>query len=227
MTAHGTFVINGVERVIVPQLARSYGVFFTAEEVKGKRYFGAKIIPARGAWIEIEAEADGDISVRIDRKRKFPRYSLLRVFGAHFDADIEEALYDLRVGKKCIEAGAREGSGQERSRKRMSRSTSACATATSRPSRTHASTSTLFSAQSATTSRASAASASTSASISRSTRRRSRKEHSRLDDLVARLQRTCSNLRTTRTRSRTTSTTSASAACAMSARCSSSACASA
>jgi DNA-directed RNA polymerase beta subunit len=57
MTDHGTFVINGVERVIVPQLARSYGVFFTADEVKGKRHFGAKVIPARGAWIEIEAAA--------------------------------------------------------------------------------------------------------------------------------------------------------------------------
>jgi DNA-directed RNA polymerase beta subunit len=56
MTDHGTFIINGVERVIVPQLARSYGVFFTADEVKGKRHFGAKVIPARGAWIEIEAE---------------------------------------------------------------------------------------------------------------------------------------------------------------------------
>src|SRR3989344_3625462 len=43
MTSHGTFVINGVERVIVPQLARSYGVFFTSDEVKGKRHFGAKI----------------------------------------------------------------------------------------------------------------------------------------------------------------------------------------
>jgi len=49
MTSHGTFIINGVERVIVPQLARSYGVFFTAEELKGKRHFGAKIIPSRGA----------------------------------------------------------------------------------------------------------------------------------------------------------------------------------
>src|SRR4029077_8747400 len=68
MTPHGTFIINGVERVIVPQLARSYGVFFAAEEVKGKRHFGAKIIPARGAWIEIEAGADNELSVRIDRK---------------------------------------------------------------------------------------------------------------------------------------------------------------
>src|SRR3989338_9762318 len=72
MTPHGTFIINGVERVIVPQLARSFGVFFTESESKGNRYFGAKIIPARGAWIEIETESDGGLYVRIDRKRKFP-----------------------------------------------------------------------------------------------------------------------------------------------------------
>ncbi|MBU4480097.1 DNA-directed RNA polymerase subunit beta [Patescibacteria group bacterium] len=82
MTDHGTFIINGVERVVVPQLARSFGVFFTAQEIKGKKYFGAKIIPSRGAWIEIESDADGVIYVRIDRKRKFPISSLLRIFGA-------------------------------------------------------------------------------------------------------------------------------------------------
>jgi len=85
MTNHGTFVINGVERVVVPQLARSSGVLFTAQEIKGKKYFGAKIIPSRGAWIELESEADGVIYVRIDRKRKFPISSLLRVFGAKED----------------------------------------------------------------------------------------------------------------------------------------------
>ena len=52
MTPHGTFIIAGIERVIVPQLARSFGVFFTSSELKGKTYFGAKIIPSRGAWIE-------------------------------------------------------------------------------------------------------------------------------------------------------------------------------
>lgn len=72
MTGHGTFVINGVERVIVPQLARSFGVFFIENEVKGKTFFGAKIIPARGVWMEIEADADGILYVRIDKKRKFP-----------------------------------------------------------------------------------------------------------------------------------------------------------
>src|SRR3989338_32812 len=81
MTPHGTFIINGVERVIVPQLARSFGVFFTESENKGKRYFGAKIIPARGVWIEIESEMDGGIYIRIDKKRKFPATALLRVLG--------------------------------------------------------------------------------------------------------------------------------------------------
>src|SRR3989338_3919455 len=63
MTPHGTFIINGVERVIVPQLARSFGVFFTESENKGQRYFGAKIIPARGVWLEMESEADGGILI--------------------------------------------------------------------------------------------------------------------------------------------------------------------
>ncbi len=80
MTSHGTFITNGIERVIVPQLARSFGVFFTANEIKGRKFFGAKIIPAKGAWIEIESETDGAVYVRIDRKRKFPVSSLFRVF---------------------------------------------------------------------------------------------------------------------------------------------------
>jgi DNA-directed RNA polymerase subunit beta len=88
MTDHGTFIITGIERVIVPQLARSFGVFFTSNEIKGKTYFGAKIIPSRGAWIEIESEADGSLFVRIDRKRKFPVTSLLRILGAETDAQI-------------------------------------------------------------------------------------------------------------------------------------------
>ena len=85
MTSHGTFIISGIERVIVPQLARSFGVFFTAQEVKGKVLFGAKIIPSRGAWIEIETDTDGVIYVRIDKKRKFAITSLLRTLGAHID----------------------------------------------------------------------------------------------------------------------------------------------
>ena len=85
MTNHGTFIVAGIERVMVPQLARSFGVFFTVEEVRGKKLFGAKIIPSRGAWIEIETDTDGSIFVRIDRKRKFPVSSLLRFMGAKTD----------------------------------------------------------------------------------------------------------------------------------------------
>ncbi|OGG77411.1 DNA-directed RNA polymerase subunit beta, partial [Candidatus Kaiserbacteria bacterium RIFCSPHIGHO2_12_FULL_55_13] len=88
MTAHGTFIINGVERIVVPQLARSYGVFFESVPYKGKNYFAAKIIPARGVWIEIESDPDGGIYVKVDRKRRFPVTSLLRVLGLTTDKEI-------------------------------------------------------------------------------------------------------------------------------------------
>src|SRR3989344_2868006 len=64
-TDRGTFVVNGVERVVVPQLARSFGIFFTAQELKAGRFFGAKMIPSRGAWFEIETDADEVIWVKI------------------------------------------------------------------------------------------------------------------------------------------------------------------
>jgi len=82
MTPHGSFIVSGVERAIVPQLARSFGAFFISELVRGKQLFGSKIIPARGVWIEIDSEADGAIFVKIDRKRKFPVTNLLTIFGA-------------------------------------------------------------------------------------------------------------------------------------------------
>jgi DNA-directed RNA polymerase subunit beta len=88
-TDHGTFVINGVERVIVPQLIRSFGVLFSSAEFKGKEYFGAKVIPSRGAWVEIETEPNKTLQVRIDRKRKFPVTELLRVLGAATDDDVK------------------------------------------------------------------------------------------------------------------------------------------
>jgi len=88
MTNHGTFIINGVERVIIPQLARSFGMFFTMNDAKGRRLFGAKVIPSRGAWIELDSEADDALYVRIDRKRKFPASSLFRVMGVKTDKEI-------------------------------------------------------------------------------------------------------------------------------------------
>jgi len=104
MTSHGTFIINGVERVIVPQLARSFGVFFTESESKGKKYFGAKIIPARGVWIEIESESDGAIYIRIDKKRKFPAITLLRVMGYHTNEMIAKAFEGNPIFEEAIKA---------------------------------------------------------------------------------------------------------------------------
>jgi DNA-directed RNA polymerase subunit beta len=107
MTKHGTFIINGVERVIVPQLTRSFGVFFTEQELKGRHYFGAKIIPARGVWIEIESDPDGAIYVRIDKKRKFSVASLLRVLGLATDEAMTKAFGKdeelLKTLKICLE----------------------------------------------------------------------------------------------------------------------------
>src|SRR3989338_749334 len=72
MTTRGTFIVNGVERVAVSQISRSFGLYFTANTIKDKKLFGAKIIPLRGAWIEIETDSDGALSCRLDRKRKLP-----------------------------------------------------------------------------------------------------------------------------------------------------------
>jgi DNA-directed RNA polymerase subunit beta len=91
MTVHGTFIVNGIERVMVPQLARSFGVFFDSEESKGKKYFTAKVIPNRGAWMEVLSEAENLISVRIDKKRKFGVITLLRAMGYGTDEAIIKA----------------------------------------------------------------------------------------------------------------------------------------
>jgi DNA-directed RNA polymerase subunit beta len=88
MTKHGTFIINGVERVIVPQLARSYGILFTKQILRGRYQFGSKVIPSRGAWIEMETDADDIVYIRIDRNRKFPITTFLRTLGVGTDKDI-------------------------------------------------------------------------------------------------------------------------------------------
>ena len=81
MTSRGTFVINGAERVVVSQLIRSAGVFFTSDSHGGSNLYGAKVIPGRGAWLEFETSAAGAIYVKIDRKRKIPVSTLLRALG--------------------------------------------------------------------------------------------------------------------------------------------------
>jgi DNA-directed RNA polymerase subunit beta len=98
MTDRGTFIINGVERVVVSQLIRSAGVYFTANVWHGRKFFGAKIIPNRGAWLEFETESDGFIGVRIDRKRKASVINLLRIFGLDDDEEIKSAFKDVDTG---------------------------------------------------------------------------------------------------------------------------------
>jgi DNA-directed RNA polymerase subunit beta len=95
MTDRGTFIINGIERVVVSQLIRSAGVFFTAEVLRGRKYYGAKIIPNRGAWLEIETDANHVISVKIDRKRKVSVTALLRAFGYGSDEEIRALFLDV------------------------------------------------------------------------------------------------------------------------------------
>jgi len=92
MTDRGTFIINGVERVVVSQLIRSTGVYFTASMWRGRKLFGAKIIPGRGAWLEFESESDGFIGVKIDRHRKVPATELLRIFGLSETGEILKAI---------------------------------------------------------------------------------------------------------------------------------------
>lgn len=81
MTSRGTFIINGAERVVISQLIRSAGVFFTADQHGTSRLYGAKVIPGRGAWLEFETATSGAILVKIDRKRKIPVTTLLRALG--------------------------------------------------------------------------------------------------------------------------------------------------
>jgi DNA-directed RNA polymerase beta' subunit len=97
MTNRGTFIINGVERVVVSQLIRSAGVYFTAVPWRDRQLFGAKVIPNRGAWLEFETDIDGTIGVKIDRHRKVPVTDLLRVFGAN-EEQIRQAFADVDTG---------------------------------------------------------------------------------------------------------------------------------
>ena len=94
MTPRGTFIINGTERVVVSQLVRSPGVYFSAERDKtsDKTIYNAKVIPSRGAWLEFETDKRDVLSVRIDRKRKQPATLLLRALGI---AETREEIIDL------------------------------------------------------------------------------------------------------------------------------------
>lgn len=96
MTNRGTFIINGIERVVVSQIVRSPGVFFS-KNATSQEMHSAKIIPKRGAWLEIETDKKGIITVKIDRKRKIPITSLLRVFGFESDREILNLFEDVII----------------------------------------------------------------------------------------------------------------------------------
>ncbi len=98
MTERGTFIINGTERVVVSQLIRSPGVFFTADNIAGHNNYGAKIIPGRGAWLEFETTTSGVIYVKIDRRRKMPVTTLLRAFGYSKTSEIKDLFADVDTG---------------------------------------------------------------------------------------------------------------------------------
>ena len=93
MTANGTFIINGTERVIVSQLHRSPGVFF--ETANNRTYFLGKIIPYRGSWVEFEYDQKNILYVRIDRKRKFLGTIFLRALGLRSDEEILRTFYTV------------------------------------------------------------------------------------------------------------------------------------
>lgn len=89
MTETGTFIINGAERVIVSQLVRSPGVYYSVEiDPSGKKLFGTTVIPNRGAWIEYETDVNDVIYARVDRTRKLPATVLLRALGLSDNEDI-------------------------------------------------------------------------------------------------------------------------------------------
>jgi len=91
MTEKGTFIFNGVERVVVSQLQRSPGIFFRPGEIKGQ--FVAKIIPYRGAWVEFENDPKNILWVRLDRKKKFLATVFLRALGFSTDEEIIKQFY--------------------------------------------------------------------------------------------------------------------------------------
>ncbi len=104
MLERGTFIINGVERAVVTQIIRSSGVYFTAKFSRGKKLFGAKVIPDKGSWLEFETESDDVIYVRIDKKRKIPATSLLRIFGLETNQEILSIFKNIDKGSvKYIE----------------------------------------------------------------------------------------------------------------------------
>ncbi len=113
MTDQGTFIINGAERVVVSQLVRSPGVYFSRPtDSSGARVWGATVIPNRGAWLELETDSAGVIYVRIDRTRKLPVTVLLRALGFVTDASILDLLGDTENVRATLDKDPTETAQQ-------------------------------------------------------------------------------------------------------------------
>ena len=99
MTTSGTFIINGVERVVVTQLTRSPGIFYTAEvdPTTGRNLYKAELRPTRGSWLELETAKNDLLSVRIDRKRRIPATTFLRTIGYGSREKIKNLFEDLEI----------------------------------------------------------------------------------------------------------------------------------
>ncbi len=119
MTDYGTFIINGAERVIVSQLVRSPGVYFSrAIDKTGAFLYSAQMIPNRGAWIEYETDANNVLYARIDRARKLPLTVLLRAMGVESDAEIIDLLgNDERVSATIARDSSEDKSERFKSRR--------------------------------------------------------------------------------------------------------------
>ncbi len=109
MTDTGTFIINGTERVIVSQLHRSPGVFFTLE---GPNDYLAKVVPDRGSWIEFEYDTKQILWVRIDRKRRLPGTVFLRALSPELETNSQilrgfHTVFDVRIGSGSAKRGRR------------------------------------------------------------------------------------------------------------------------
>ena len=106
MTKEGTFIINGAERVVVSQLVRSPGVYYTVDEdaTTGKKLYAAKLIPGRGAWLEFETSNKNLLSVKIDRKRKLPVTTLLRAIASLAKEQWHTEELDLSTDQGILDA---------------------------------------------------------------------------------------------------------------------------
>ena len=113
MTAQGTFVINGAERVVVSQLHRSPGVFFgQSTHANGTKLYSARIIPFRGSWIEFATDINNVMYAYIDRKKKLPVTTLLRAIGLESDKDIME-IFDLSEDIKVNQTNLKKAVGRK------------------------------------------------------------------------------------------------------------------